>query len=339
MAGTNTEDKMTGAEIDFHKRKIEEIWQDLSDFANKLFKFYEAESDRVRELAKHYEALIIAGILSIKVSDISAYIKNHAEELGLDISNRWIERVLDKKYKRNYDTTDTESEHSRIATVAEIPPILQKPIATQDIKELVEAVETGKGLKQLFKDREEEVDERTKERIDELKKRGHDVSKYDRDVIGTPWAKDEENEWADILTKIGNAFVSLGTAAKKVELSPEDAKHYATVGWTWYEILEHAEDVKHTKTMQGWLKTIRTYEDFGKHAAAVKEGITTISGVKRPLTREQVGDKAPEILDAAMRILDMEHLLAVIAEYHRKYVEPRIAERKVNLHDTLSERA
>ena len=128
-------------------------------------------------------------------------------------------------------------------------------------------------------------------------------------------------------------------AAKKVELSPEDAERYAEIAKLWYEVVEHAADVKHTKTMQGWLKTIRTYEDFGKHAAAVKEGITTISGVKRPLTREQVGDKAPEILDAAMRILDMEHLLAVIAEYHHRYVEPRIAEPKVALHDTLSEKA
>ena len=79
---------------------------------------------------------------------------------------------------------------------------------------------------------------------------------------------------------------------------------------------------------------------MGKHGAAVKSSArAAITGQERALTREQVGDKKEQVFEQAIEILNSEYFLEVMEDWHDKYVEPYVAQRKVNLHDTLSEKA
>lgn len=149
-----------------------------------------------------------------------------------------------------------------------------------------------------------------------------------------------KNEFTRVL--VGEAVVSLLRAASRTVEYPaerDDARRYINAARVYADVLDPLGDLKDTKDHKGWLETIKTFEEYGKHAAAVKNAIQTPSGVNRPLTREQVGDKALEVIEGAIAMYNTDPLLVALAEHHRKYKEPRIAERKVNLHDRLSEQA
>lgn len=158
-------------------------------------------------------------------------------------------------------------------------------------------------------------------------------------VISTQKPEPQDTKFSDDLIEISNLF--MGIAKKVIEFppNPEDDRKFHKAAQVYIDILHPLTDLKFTKDHRGWLETIKTFEEYGKHAAAVKNAIQTPSGVNRPLTREQVGDRAEEVINAAIAMCNSDPIVLVLSEHHRKYKEPRIGERKVNLHETLSDKA
>lgn len=127
-------------------------------------------------------------------------------------------------------------------------------------------------------------------------------------------------------------------------------------------LLKPMADLKWTKSPLGWLKVELDNLRYGKCAAGSVHATTTISGHERKLTREQIGDKFDEVMEMACKLVGIPYLpsdieeqerileraiakaesieeVKVISRWHERYVEPRVAQRKVDLHDTLSDKA
>lgn len=158
-------------------------------------------------------------------------------------------------------------------------------------------------------------------------------------VISTPKPQAGDTEFSTALIDIANLYQEVARKVIEFPPSPQDAERYARAARTHIQILTPFTDLKYTKGPKGWLKTILDFDAWGKHAAAVKNAVQTPSGVNRPLTREQVGDKVEEVLQGAIDMIESDHLLKSLSEHHERYIEPHVAQRKVNLHDTLSEKA
>lgn len=318
--------------------------QDMEDMALRGDEILREMAKVKEEKVKKYEETIAQRIEladpMLDITDpehISSYIRRKYREHGVQESllgymDGWVE----PEHKSQEIAVTTVDNGDGTQTVMES---YEKPIDRLDSKELVEKdewiSEQQKKLKAELK-RLADIQELVYSKAEET---NLELPSMKDDVISTPLEESENNEFANALIKIGNNFIDIGQTAQKVKLSPEDAKAYSEATKIWLEILNSSSDLKNTKDTKQWIETMKIYEDFGKHAAAVKAGVVTINGVKRPLTREQVGDKVQEVFDAAIKILDMDHLLKTLSEYRQKYVEPRVAQRKVDLHSKLSERA
>lgn len=317
---------------------------DIDDAAQRgteilMREIYTPKKDRIKKYADTLAERIDLKDPLLDITDptqISGYIKRKYRELGVpeSIINN-INRELPEEYRRPYVKEEIENGDGTFAQMSDSSTEIKKldnlRLQNEDEKLAEEEKELKAKLARVRDVRDIVHEEASERRLS--------LPSMRETVISTPTGEPMDTIYSNKLLEIASCFEELARKAVQFPPTPEDAARYASNADLWLEVLRPLTDLKFTKSTQGWLKTIRTYEDFGKHAAAVKEGVITPDGTKRPLTREQVGDKAPEVLDAAMKILDMEHVLADTAHWHRNYVEPPVGQRKENLNPKLSERA
>lgn len=133
------------------------------------------------------------------------------------------------------------------------------------------------------------------------------------------------------------------------------------------ELIEPSIDDKWTKQWLGWFKIEIDRLDYGKHAAAVRNFTETnqcakcddvemvftenspskmicpqcgnTQGLRRNMTREQVGDKAQTVMKQAYRFLRDIPDFAFVMLHHARYKETRMAKRKADLSPVLSDKA
>lgn len=317
---------------------------DIEDAATRgheilMREIYTPKQDRIKKFADTLAERIDLKDPMLDISDkkqISAYIKGKYRELGVpeSVVNN-INDYLPEEYKRQYVKDEQDNGDGTFTEIRD----------------------SGSDIKKLDNLRLQEEDEKLAEEEKELRaklarvrdvkaivqeeasERHLSLPSMRSEVISTPKPDQADTEFSNVLIDISNTFMEVARKVIEFPPSPEDAERYAKAGRVYLSILKPLTDLKYTKDYRGWLETIKTFEEYGKHAAAVKNAIQTPAGTKRPLTREQVGDKAFEVLEGAIELYNVDPLLVALAEHHRRYKEPHIAERKVNLHDTLSERA
>ena len=102
--------------------------------------------------------------------------------------------------------------------------------------------------------------------------------------------------------------------------------------------LQPLKDEKWSQSWPKWWKTQILNIDHGKHAATMSSGISH-SGQRRGLTREQVGDRAIKSYEEAIKFSRAVQLFLHLNEYHAKFIEPRILDRKIKMSDKLSNSA
>lgn len=351
---------MNSAEVDFHKRKIADIEQDFQAFNEQIFKVYESKKESLLEWARQIEALIEAGELPIDVKEIASYIRQRLRELNVDISDQWITRTLDSKYKRAYPERDATSGISKEPN--EVPREYQKPVAVMKNEEVRQALDYFDEQAKELSRRKTEYNEKVQELIEAAHTRGIAIDRVERSVTSTrkePGASKSVEKWQELEAVVG------GLGQKLYDFPPkgDDDERIALAIDKLVLFLRPMQDEKWTKSLVEWFKVQIENIAYGKHAAGSRQASITLMGDKRNMTREQVGDRFDEIMQMACTITGeeipdesdgeaQEDILKkaiakaaahpqvnVLAEWHKKYVEPRIAQRKVDKHDDFSEAA
>ncbi len=113
------------------------------------------------------------------------------------------------------------------------------------------------------------------------------------------------------------------------------------------EHLRPYADLKFSQSYPDWWQTELLNKDFGKHAAAVKSKVATLSGGYRGMTREQVGDKIPDLAEKALNfkgLLDIANkaftlMQTTMPEWRKRRLDPSVGTRKENVSPKLSESA
>jgi hypothetical protein len=149
---------------------------------------------------------------------------------------------------------------------------------------------------------------------------------------------------SDIADKI--EYYPPETEAEDKKLA-EGVEAWRTLFQWFNEHLRPYADLKFSQTYPDWWYTEELNRDYGKHAAAVKSKIATLSGGFRSLTREQVGDKSVDLAEKALHFKGMLELANKAfgflqkdaPSYHKRRMAPSVATRKENVGPKLSESA
>lgn len=127
--------------------------------------------------------------------------------------------------------------------------------------------------------------------------------------------------------------------AEKYKPPPEIDKQLYEWIMTEAEFWAPYVDEKWRKDYLQWFKIMIDEAAFGKHASASSNPTLLDTGVETEVTREQVGDRKERDYRMALKVLhDMPKWKAAHAWYINT-MEKAIAERKDDLHDTLSQSA
>lgn len=149
------------------------------------------------------------------------------------------------------------------------------------------------------------------------------------------------------LNKLTNTLEQLKGKVHEFPPDEEDAVEYAKAFEQFFtelvnginEFIKPIKDEKWTQSWPAWFKTALLEVEHGKHAAAKMSAGKTHKGVFRPLTREQVGDRREKVFNQALEYTKMIAMFDKLTDYHSKYIQPRILDRKVRLSPKLSENA
>jgi hypothetical protein len=107
-------------------------------------------------------------------------------------------------------------------------------------------------------------------------------------------------------------------------------------------LTEFIQPLKDEKWTQSWIKWWRTQIlniNHGKHAAGTMSAEKSHKGERRGLTREQTGDRAEKSYEVAIKMTRAIPILMHLCDIHSKFVQPRILDRKIKMHDKLSDSA
>jgi hypothetical protein len=325
------------AEVDYIEHTITNLWQDLTEQE-------ESKKEKIKRLAELYKRKIQLGLLDIQPHEIAGEILKEIEIRGLDISKVTVYRAVpaDCKDEREEDARTTLGVYNDSQFHVKLPNIkydLEKLRGQDNAKvdeahtELSQAEKDLQAQLRLIRDQKEKVEEIGQER--KLTFSSHQKN----DSHSTPKPEARETDLSDELYQLSEDI--LAVREKVIEFPPneEDARAWAQGIRNFRMMFKGHLDEKYSKSIPEWFRVQITNIQSGKHAAATKHATMLPGGIKRNLTREQVGDNAEFILDVAWKVLNSFDGLAGLIAWHSKYMEKAVAQRKIDLSPELSEKA
>lgn len=338
------------ARVNQLQTKIQNIKQDVADAEKKILALYRRKGDIILEWGECLEELYYLGIYTKPLSTICQTIVGELQAMGLHLAVRNAYRVLPDKYKDAVKAYAASSDDFDGLDTIDSPPSMA-PLAP------VHSIEEWNRLSadEKQQDTEQAVDQwhRLEDLAREARKRA-DIKVKRCEAEGIPLVvtqhatKPESTEKpnpaeTDLSEAIGHMIkVFEGVREKVVEFPPankQDARKYAKAVYNFASIFEPICDEKYSKSWPDWWKIQYDNVKHGKHAAATMNYSISHKGAKRPLTREQVGDRF-EV--AYQKLADFEAAVPIVFElaaYYRKWQEPRRADRKIRVAPKLSEKA
>lgn len=342
------------AEAERLEKKIEEGYQDLQE--QDRFK-----KDKIKNMANWYKRLIELGRKDIEPREIAREMIKEIQARGIDISPASVYLCVPDDCKGESVTSlRPEEAYNNIpdSNVGNANPHIDveklrgadNAVVDEAHTELAEAEKDLQAKLRLIRDQKEKVEEIGQER--KLTFSSH--QKNEQKTTPTPDAL-EQATYADKLEELGYALIDFAHKVRKFTTSKQDDAKFAKSVQPYIDEFRFLTDEKFTKGERGWLETIKTKEVGFKHeAGSIHKSLGKFKVKKwddkgeeyeewvelpREVTREQIGDRADILIDYALNKINAEFLCEAAENFHDKFMEPFIAGRKINLHDTLSEKA
>lgn len=341
------------ARINQLQTKIMTIKQDIADAENRIVALYRRKGEIILEWAECLEELYELGIYTKPLSTICQTIVGELEAMGLHLAVRHAYRVLPDKYKDAVrmnaasanDSTDESLDVFDFSVTTPLAPVqsaeewakLSNDEKQQDAEH---AVEQWHRLEDLAREARKRADIKVKR----CEAEGIPLAVTEQDATSKPESTEKPDPAeTDLSEAIGHLIQVFESVREKViEFPPankQDARRYAKAVYDFASIFEPICDEKYSKSWPDWWKIQYDNVRYGKHAAATMNYSISHKGEKRPLTREQVGDRF-EV--AYQKLVDFEAAVPIVfelADYYRKWQEPRRADRKIRVAPKLSEKA
>lgn len=346
---------------DYYVSKIESIKQDIKDNESGIRGLYHKKSELIRGWAQCLEELH-----DVPTDNIAITIVTELVRLDCKRGVKYAYEVLDSKYKRDYkrDLSGIGNEEEEKVGI----PTFETQAFVNLPKEII-------SLNTAPPEDLQENEEFLASRIKELKRRQQEYSdamrqrhiarqnQKEAEIESTPKPYDPVKghfykSMEGLADDLQEASDTCRDIAEKIEYYPpkneEDDKKLAEGVEAWRSLFqwfnEHLRpyaDLKFSQSYPDWWHTQLLNKWYGKHAAAVKSKIATLSGGFRGLTREQVGDKSHDLAEKALHfkgLLELsnkafELLQEGLPTYHKERVAPSVATRKENVGPKLSESA
>lgn len=328
------------ARITFLKNKLADNYNDLREHTNESAKY---KKDKIAAQEGIYRELITLGELKVPVSKLAALIIKDCRENGIDgeqISDSWVYANTSDDCKEEQETqirtqlkgVDIVSRSSSgTLTYNNLPPVEQLKKADNGILDdtHTELVDTEKDLAaklRLIRDKKEEVEKLGEERKLTFSKGNP------RDPNSTPKPEGRVTKMSEAFAYGKALFEHLEAKSEEFPSTVEEEEYHAQSVYQLLSIFAPMADEKWSAdyvSPQGHLQMQKYNQIHGKHAAAVKFGITTASGEYRPMTREQVGDKFEEIVDKTTELYNAIPGVVGIHDWYNKRVRPHIGDRKL----------
>jgi hypothetical protein len=353
---------LEGKDSTYYHTKINGIKQDIQDGEKGIVGLYQKKSELIKAWA-----ICLEQLGELEVNTICRVIIKELVDLDCKRGIAYVWEVLDPKYKRDWkhDSVGVGNEDKEtklgfpsldVGSFLELPnEIISLPTApAEDLQENEEAL--GKLVK--------EAKRRWQEYIDEMRRRGvARVGQKESDVEGTPRPYDPIHgffyaEMVGLADDTANLSKTCRDISEKIEYYPPETqkedKLLADGIKSWRTLLqwvnEHLRpyaDLKFSQSYPDWWASEALNKDFGKHAAAVKSKVATLSGGYRSLTREQIGDLVPKLADRALNFkgaLDIANKAFVLLQkdmpyWRKRRLDPSVGTRKENVGPKLSESA
>lgn len=361
---------MSGVEVltgiqnrDYYKNKISAIKQDILVHEGNIISGYNKKADLVKGWA-----ICLEQLNDIPVNTIARTIVNELKSMDCRRAYKHVYKVLDDKYKRDYKTDLSDLGDEEEETKVSFDTFNNTNAFVNLPKEII-------SLNTAPPEDLQENEEFLASRIKELKRRQQEYSdamrqrhiarqnQKEAEIESTPKPYDPVKghfykSMEGLADDLQEASDTCRDIAEKIEYYPpkneEDDKKLAEGVEAWRSLFqwfnEHLRpyaDLKFSQSYPDWWHTQLLNKWYGKHAAAVKSKIATLSGGFRGLTREQVGDKSHDLAEKALHfkgLLELsnkafELLQEGLPTYHKERVAPSVATRKENVGPKLSESA
>ena len=320
---------------DFEYETIREIKERDGRVQELTEQVFEPIKDRIKRYAESIEERVQLGepLGILNVNQISGYIRGIAREKGIsEGSIEYITETIDPKYK----------DPRFVREVANKPYVGKDNLAAEIVKYVpIEALtpqQVQTEAKQLYDELSQiaDVKFRKNDRLEELLER----AKTDKIALEIPIPKDPNStpKTESKVTKFSEA-IDRGIARlqklkeKAVEFPPDEKEeeYYAQCVDTFFSIFDPLIDEKWSTdwiSPEGWLMAEKENVLQSKHHAGKKYGVETLSGEWRHITREQVGDKYPEVADKVVEFYNAVPGIIGFNHWYLTKVKPRIGERK-----------
>lgn len=280
-------------------------------------------------------------------NQVSIYTRGKYKEHGAnDRELRYVSEILSPLgYTRGYDKDDEFPEFDNLrmsndgqSTTAELPSV--EKIIKSDNSTLDDQYQREVEYKKALQAKVKAVADRLSIYETEGEKRHLRFSQYHKEQPVTTGKGDprETDSWV----ALGEHIETLqGVREKLYEYPPEkeEDETIASAIRDYNAVFKPFNDLKYSKSFPEWIQVQLTNEAKGKHASAVLHATVLPDGSKRPMTREQCGDSAEDILEKSYKALMAIPIIGHLAKWHRRELEPKVAQRKVDLSPKLSERA
>lgn len=157
--------------------------------------------------------------------------------------------------------------------------------------------------------------------------------------LSTPVDESGESQLYHALKYYAQLIDKAADKVFKFKPADKDARKWARAVRTMAELWKPWADEKFRKDSISWMLVQMDNIAHGKHAAATMHATLTPEGIKRALTREQVGDKYEAVLQQAVMLTTAYYDLIGMHRWHMTKTERNIASRAVNMHPKLSEKS
>jgi hypothetical protein len=356
---------------DYYDKKIQEIESGFRDNESAIVAAFGDKSELFNSYCLCLENKHRLGTYPAPIDTICSYVIKRLTKLGCTRGARTAYRHIPQRFKNaemsdlasipNHDegslTNDSAFDlQNSVSAFLSLPKdvVSLATAPTEDIQENEEAL--GKLVK--------ESKRRWQEYIDAMRQRGiARVGQKESDVEGTPRPYDPihgyfYNQMVGLADDTANLSKSCRDISEKIEYYPPETQKEdrmladGIASWRtlfqWVnEHLRPYADLKFSQSYPDWWQTELLNKDFGKHAAAVKSKVATLSGGYRGMTREQVGDKIPDLADKALNfkgLLEIANkaftlMQTTMPAWRKRRLDPSVGTRKENVSPKLSESA
>lgn len=361
-------------EIEQIKRENNNIVQNLRELEKQESQIYGRKKEYIGQMAENYVRLRELGEYKLPLDHICATICSRLTEEGMIATESYARRILPDKYKQaefmntsantsNYDFQFSTANIPSVATNAtdnfwsnaptysvNFDPTPLPPLPKQD-----------KSMDEMNRDELRDATEQrlkiAKQMKEQLRGLEHGNELYVARCARENVALDPEvfkvkepsettlvNESGEtqLYTALKYYSALIDKAAEKVyKLKPKDAeaKKWAKAVMFMAELWKPWADEKYRKDSISWMLVQMDNLAHGKHAAATMHSTLTTDGIKRALTREQVGDKYEAVLQQAVKLTTAYGDMIAMHRWHSQVAELGIADRAVRMHGKLSEKS